>query len=46
MRLDTSIRQNEAKGLYARLGFRAIKPYYQALKNAWLAGIYGTKAVS
>jgi len=28
MRLDTSIRQAEAKGLYARLGFREIAPYY------------------
>ena len=29
MRLDTSIRQAEAKGLYARLGFRVIEPYYE-----------------
>jgi GNAT superfamily N-acetyltransferase len=29
MRLDTSIRQAEAKGLYARLGFRIIEPYYE-----------------
>ena len=29
MRLDTSIRQAEAKGLYARLGFRIIAPYYE-----------------
>jgi len=38
MRLDTSIRQSEAKGLYRRLGFRPIEPYYQVpedMKN-WL----------
>jgi GNAT superfamily N-acetyltransferase len=29
MRLDTSIRQAEAKGLYSRLGFRIIEPYYE-----------------
>jgi GNAT superfamily N-acetyltransferase len=29
MRLDTSVRQAEAKGLYARLGFRIIEPYYE-----------------
>jgi GNAT superfamily N-acetyltransferase len=29
MRLDTSIRQAEAMGLYARLGFRIIPPYYE-----------------
>lgn len=29
MRLDTSIRQNEAKGLYQRLGFRFVEPYYE-----------------
>jgi ribosomal protein S18 acetylase RimI-like enzyme len=29
MRLDTSIRQAEAKGLYQRLGFQVIKPYYE-----------------
>ena len=29
MRLDTSIRQAEAKGLYAHLGFRIIEPYYE-----------------
>src|SRR5271167_4467935 len=29
MRLDTSIRQAEAKELYARLGFRIIEPYYE-----------------
>jgi GNAT superfamily N-acetyltransferase len=28
MRLDTSIRQAEAKALYSRLGFNAIPPYY------------------
>jgi GNAT superfamily N-acetyltransferase len=28
MRLDTSIRQLEAIGLYERLGFRRIQPYY------------------
>jgi putative acetyltransferase len=38
MRLDTSIRQDEAKGLYQRLGFRVIEPYYElpeALRS-WL----------
>jgi len=29
MRLDTSIRQAEAKRLYARLGFRIVEPYYE-----------------
>ena len=29
MRLDTSIRQAEATGLYQRLGFRLIEPYYE-----------------
>jgi putative acetyltransferase len=29
LRLDTSIRQLEAKRLYERLGFRAIDPYYE-----------------
>jgi len=29
MRLDTSIRQAEAKGLYSRLGFRIIEAYYE-----------------
>jgi GNAT superfamily N-acetyltransferase len=29
IRLDTSIRQTEAKGLYARLGFRIVEPYYE-----------------
>ena len=38
MRLDTSIRQDEAIGLYRRLGFKTIEPYYElpeALRN-WL----------
>jgi GNAT superfamily N-acetyltransferase len=38
MRLDTSIRQNEAKGLYQHLGFKPIEPYYELpedMKN-WL----------
>ena len=38
MRLDTSIRQDEAMGLYRRLGFKAIPPYCDlplALQN-WL----------
>ena len=38
MLLDTSFRQAEAQGLYHRLGFRVIEPYYalpQALRN-WL----------
>ena len=38
MRLDTSIRQDEAKGLYQRLGFKTIEPYYELpeeLRN-WL----------
>ena len=38
MRLDTSIRQNEAMGLYRRLGFRPIEPYHELpedMKN-WL----------
>jgi GNAT superfamily N-acetyltransferase len=29
VRLDTSVRQAEAKGLYAGLGFRVIEPYYE-----------------
>jgi len=38
MRLDTSIRQDEPKGLYRRLGFATIEPYYELpeeLRN-WL----------
>jgi putative acetyltransferase len=38
MRLDTSIRQNEARSLYHRLGFQVIQPYYELpeeLRN-WL----------
>jgi len=38
MRLDTSVRQNEAKGLYQHLGFKPIAPYYELpedMKN-WL----------
>jgi putative acetyltransferase len=38
MRLDTSIRQTEARTLYQRLGFREIAPYYELpeeLRN-WL----------
>ena len=33
MRLDTSIRQNEAKALYQRLGFQNIQPYYEREKR-------------
>jgi GNAT superfamily N-acetyltransferase len=29
MRLDTSIRQDEARRLYQRLGFKIIEPYYE-----------------
>ena len=29
MRLDTSIRQDEARGPYQRLGFKTIEPYYE-----------------
>lgn len=29
MLLDTSIRQNQALGLYQRLGFQVVKPYYE-----------------
>jgi len=38
MRLDTSVRQTEAIGLYRRLGFSTIEPYYdlpQSLRD-WL----------
>lgn len=38
MRLDTSVRQDEAKRLYQRLGFSVIPPYYELpdeLRN-WL----------
>lgn len=38
MRLDTSIRQAEAQGLYRRMGFHPIAPYYEVpeeLRN-WL----------
>jgi putative acetyltransferase len=38
MRLDTSIRQAEAKALYAGLGFKDIPPYYDvpAEMRNWL----------
>jgi ribosomal protein S18 acetylase RimI-like enzyme len=38
IRLDTSIRQAEAIGLYSRLGFRIIEPYYELPQNMrdWL----------
>ena len=38
MRLDTSIRQDEAKALYRSLGFRIIEPYYDLPENLrnWL----------
>jgi GNAT superfamily N-acetyltransferase len=38
MRLDTSIRQAEATGLYQRLGFKFIEPYYELPQNLrdWL----------
>jgi GNAT superfamily N-acetyltransferase len=38
IRLDTSIRQSEAKALYQRLGYQVIEPYYElpeALRD-WL----------
>jgi ribosomal protein S18 acetylase RimI-like enzyme len=38
IRLDTSIRQNEAKALYRRLGFQVIQPYYELPEElrSWL----------
>ena len=38
MRLDTSIRQAEAQGLYRRLGFREVAPYYELTEDLrnWL----------
>ena len=38
MRLDTSIRQAEARALYQRLGFREIAPYYELPEElrSWL----------
>jgi putative acetyltransferase len=38
MRLDTSVRQAEANGLYRRLGFQTIEPYYDLPANVrdWL----------
>lgn len=38
MRLDTSIRQDEAMGLYQRLGFKTIPPYYELPEElrSWL----------
>jgi putative acetyltransferase len=38
MRLDTSIRQDEAKGLYQRMGFKTIQPYYELPEElrSWL----------
>ena len=38
MRLDTSVRQDEANGLYRRLGFQSIKPYYELPEDvrSWL----------
>jgi putative acetyltransferase len=38
MRLDTSVRQREAEGLYRKLGFRQIEPYYELPKplRDWL----------
>jgi GNAT superfamily N-acetyltransferase len=38
MRLDTSIRQDEAKGVYQRLGFKIVEPYYDlpAELKSWL----------
>jgi len=38
MRLDTSVRQEEANGLYRRLGLQSIKPYYELPEDVrnWL----------
>jgi len=38
MRLDTGIRQDEAKGLYRRMGFKTIEPYYELSEElrSWL----------
>jgi GNAT superfamily N-acetyltransferase len=38
MKLDTSFRQGEAQGLYQRMGFKKIKPYYELPKKLqdWL----------
>ena len=38
MRLDTSVRQDEANALYQRLGFQTIKPYYELPEDVrnWL----------
>ena len=38
MRLDTSIRQAEALGLYRRMGFTEIEPYYDVAEElrGWL----------
>ena len=45
MRLDTSIRQAEALGLYARFGFTPIEPLLRALAGAArVAGVHGAGA--
>ena len=38
MRLDTSVRQDAANGLYRRLGFQTIEPYYELAEDVrnWL----------
>ena len=38
MLLDTSVRQNEAKRLYSRLGFKVVQPYYELAEDMrnWL----------